>query len=560
MVQLRLSKSAAARVLCYLWVALLAISFFVTLRYSKHEALRTEEYAYACDPFGYLRMAKEIREGFARRDWPEFKLETKQTRALINFMQEKQVPLSRWDEVVAPHGHHYFPRSEYVGVQYPPGTALALALFPQGEAIYSLNRTVVWILALLGVAALALAVWKRTWRSIALIVLALSLGLFVLARIGTASFSINVVIVPVLLTCLFAVAALWLENDGRSRLALLCAFLAGLSLGFATLVRLPSVLLLPGLVVLLWPGFRRVLRLTSLPVALVIGTTILGVVPVVVNQSDVAGAWYLSTYASVDTAAPTLERVGFNLSYFLGKGYGAVDNWALFYAVFGFAGFVLLSFTQEEASENHGQLNWLNWKRFALAAGVIWLLSLSYFVTHKIYAAHYMIPSVLAAVALLAFGAFSLDVTSKFQFDRRRAISWVALVLILSPGLVVAKKAWRLRSQPHGAVEATTHAPILLPAELADDKAWIWADYLTGTLWYYANKPAFKIHFTDDSTRAMLFRFVFERGDRQYLIQDSEDQLKYMAQIERLGGKLELRGKIDGNPYYLVDWPSEGPR
>ena len=45
---------------------------------------------------------------------------------------------------------------------------------------------------------------------------------------------------------------------------------------------------------------------------------------------------------------------------------------------------------------------------------------------------------------------------------------------------------------------AITHAPILLPSELVDDKAWIWADLLTGSLWYYANKPAFKIQFTDE--------------------------------------------------------------
>ena len=559
MVQLRFTKPVITRVLCYLWVALLACSFYITTRYSRHESLRTEEYAYACDPFGYLRMAKQIREAFARRDWPEFKLETKQTRALISFMQEKQVPLSRWEEVVAPHAHHYFPRAQYVGVQYPPGTALALALFAPGEAVYSLNNLVVSVLTIFGVVALVSAVWKRAWRSIALVVLTLSLTLFVLARIGSASFSINVVLIPVLLTCLFAVAALWFENSRHDRLAALCAFLAGLSLGVATVVRLPSLILLPGLIVLVWPGLRRLLRWTSLPIALVLGTIVTGIIPVVINQTDVAGAWYLSTYASVDTALPTLERFRFNLSYFLGRGPAAVDNWALFYAVAGFAGFVLLYLKRDNANENE-QGPQVSWRRFALAAGVIWFLSLAYFLTHKIVAAHYMVPSVLAAVALLAFGAFSLELRNKSRFDPRRLMSWVALVLILSPGAVVAKRAWRLRSQPHDPVTASTHTPILLPAELADDKAWIWADFLTGTLWYYANKPAFKIHFTDDATRAMLFRFVFERGERQYLIQDSVDMPKYMAQIERMGGKLEMRGKIDGNPYFLVVWPSEGPR
>jgi hypothetical protein len=33
-----------------------------------------------------------------------------------------------------------------------------------------------------------------------------------------------------------------------------------------------------------------------------------------------------------------------------------------------------------------------------------------------------------------------------------------------------------------------------------------------------------------------------------------------MEEIEHLGGKLEPRGNVDGAPYFLVVWPSEGPR
>jgi hypothetical protein len=34
---------------------------------------------------------------------------------------------------------------------------------------------------------------------------------------------------------------------------------------------------------------------------------------------------------------------------------------------------------------------------------------------------------------------------------------------------------------------------------------------------------------------------------------------QYIAEIERLGGKLELRGKVDGQLYYLVTWPNGVP-
>ena len=552
----RFFSTNTARVICFAWVALLAASFFFTLRYTRHEALETEEYAYACDPFGYLRMAKQIRSAFADRTWPQFKLESPQTRTLINFLQSQQIPASRWEEVVAPHAHHYFPKANSIGVQYPPGTGLALALFPQGEAVYGLNRMDVWMFGLFGVCALVVAFWKRMWTSIALVILTLTLGLLVIARMGEASLSINAVLLPILFTCLLTVVAMSLDHNGRSRVALLCAFVAGVSLGFATLVRLPSVLLLPGLVVFLWPGWRRVIGLTSLPLALVLGTVLAGVLPVLINQSDVAGAWYLTTYASIDAAPPTFANMRSNISFFLGNGPGAVDNWALLVAVAGFVGFVILT-RDAGTKERLG----FGWQRLALAAGTLWVISICYFLTHRVTAPHYMIPTVFATIALLAIAAFVLELTSERRFDSRRALSWMGLILVLVPGVAVLDRAWAMRRKPSEPTIARTHAPIVLPAELADDKAWIWADWMSGSFWYYANKPAFnfKIASTDAETRALIFRYIFDRGEPQYLVQDSEESKQYIAEIEHLGGKLELRGKVNGQLYFLIDWPSSGP-
>lgn len=547
-------KLSPGKILCYAWVALLAFSFYVSVRSSYRQALTAEEFAYACDPFGYLRMAKQIRHAASRGTWPQFKLESTQTRLLINFMQQSSLPVPRWEELVAPHAHHYFPESGYVGVQYPPGTGLVLAMFPQGQAVYRLNRTVVFVFVFAGVAALLVAGWKQAWASIGLVMLALSLGLMVLARVGSLSYSINAVLVPVLLTCLFSIFALRFK---AGNLGLWCALIAGLSLGFATLIRLPSLLLLPGFVVLLWPGLRNI-RIKSLPVALVVGVVISGIIPVLINQQHVAGAWYLSTYASIDAAAPTLERLQINSAYFLGDGPASVDNWALLYALVGFAGFLILYVRRD--SEQSNRLG-LSWKRLALAVFVLWFVSICYFLTHWITGAHYMIPSVFASIALLGFGALGIEATrtTAGRFDTRSVLSWLALILIVWPGLATLNRVWSNRSQQPAPRIASTRPPIMTPAELIDDRAWVWADLLTGSLWYYLNKPAFKIEKSDEEIRAMVFRWVFERGDRQYLIQDSELMKKYMAEIEQLGGKLELRGKVDGQPYYLIVWPSSGP-
>ena len=540
------------RILVYLWIGLLAVSFYIAARSSYRQSLGTEEFAYACDSFGYLRMAKEIRHAFERVTWPEFKLESPQTRLLINFMLQNKIAVTRWDEAIAPHAHHYAPKSGYVIAQYPPGTGLVLAMFPQGEAVYRLNRLVVWVFTFTGFAALAIAAWRRAWASIGLVVLALSLGLMVMARLGALSFSMNALLVPIVLTCVFSLMALRFKTADRDRLALLCALLAGMSLGVATMIRLPSFLFSAGFLVLLWPGFRN-FRIKSLPVVFALGVTITGVIPVLINQHVVAGAWYLTTYSRADAEPPTIKYIGQSASYFLGDGEGSVDNWALVAGAIGLIGFLMLYRRREQ----FGRLG-LSRKQFVLAVTLPWLITLCYFLLHRINAAHYMVSSLFATVTLLGLGAFAVEITSPVapRFEPRRILSWVALALILWPGAATLKRVWSDRYLGPAPERARTHEPILLPSELVDDKAWIWADLLTGSLWYYANKPAFKIQFTDEQTRAKIWKFVYDRGERQYLIQDSEQMKQYIAEIERLGGKLELRGKVDGQLYYLVTWPN----
>src|SRR5215217_7170667 len=384
------------KILVYLWVALLAFSFYISIRTSYRRSLGTEEFAYACDSFGYLRMAKEIRHAFAHGVWPEFKLESPQTRMLIDFMQQNNVSVPRWEEVVAPHAHHYFPQSGYVGVQYPPGTGLVLAMFPQGEAVYRLNGIVVFVFVLAGVLALAIAAWKRASVSIGLVVLALTVGLMVLARLGALTFSMNAVLVPIILMCVFSLLALRFKTADRDGLALLFALLAGICLGLATLIRLPSFLLSVCFLVLLSPGFRN-FRIKSLPVAFALGVTIAGVIPVLINQHVVAGAWYLTTYSRADAEPPTLKYLGQSASYFLVNGDGAVDNWALVAGFLGLIGFLMLYVRREP-----GQFNrlGLSWKRFVLAALLPWVPTLCYFLLHRINGAHYMTSSVFATVTL----------------------------------------------------------------------------------------------------------------------------------------------------------------
>src|SRR5947209_13409308 len=208
-----------------LWIGCLGIALLISAQNAYHWSVQVEEYAYGCDSFGYLRVAREIRRAAAKHELPQFHLESRQTRLLIDRMQTDNLPLRSWDEMVAPHAHHYFPAAGHVGVQYPPGTGMALALFPEGDAVHGLNKTVIGLLSGLGILMLVAAGAKQSWASAGFVALVFHLALDILAQIWNLSFSMNAVLVPLILACLGVVVALGLRaRAGHLRPVWLLAF------------------------------------------------------------------------------------------------------------------------------------------------------------------------------------------------------------------------------------------------------------------------------------------------------------------------------------------------
>src|SRR5262245_26962064 len=156
-------SSWKVQILGSLWVGSLGVALLISAQRAYHWSVQVEEYAYGCDSFGYLRMAREIRRAAGKSELPQFHLESRQTRLLIDRMQAENLPLPSWDEMVAPHAHHYFPHAGHVGVQYPPGTGMALALFPEGYAVHGLNKTVIGLLVGLGILMVVAAGVKQAW-------------------------------------------------------------------------------------------------------------------------------------------------------------------------------------------------------------------------------------------------------------------------------------------------------------------------------------------------------------------------------------------------------------
>jgi hypothetical protein len=205
----------------------------------------------------------------------------------------------------------------------------------------------------------------------------------------------------------------------------------------------------------------------------------------------------------------------------------------------------------------------LSWTRLTGSALLMWGLPTIYFLTHHITVSYYSIPATFGAVLLLALGTLTIACCSapvgvRDRYAPARKRRWVALALALLPGMVALIPPWLAFARGVSPTERSARH-FVLPAELSADRAWIWADLLSGTFWYYGHKPAFKIGFTVPETRALVYRFVFERQEPQYLVRDSASMQDIMREVAQMGGQLEPRGEIDGHPYFRIHWPTGGP-
>lgn len=549
------------RLLGFGWLCALGVALVVSALNTDRRARQVEEYPCCCDPFGYLQMAQDIRHAAAAGKCPQFTIESAHTRLLIELMQSRNVPLPLWQHMVAPLAYHYFPKSDQVGVRYPPGAGLMLALFPQGKALHGLGRLVIGVFLAGGLVMLTVAAVKRAWLSAGLFILAVELGLEVLGKIDNASFSINAVLAPLLLSGLCLFSAFGLRTDSRKSffLAWFLTLGAGLLFGFAVLVRLPVILLMPGVLVLLWPLSLRNWHKSAL-VPFILGVLLGGVLPLSIHQSRLAGAWYLPTYPRDDTAPPALEYFWQNFSYYFGPGKAATEIWILLVISTGCLGLFLWFSRQAGSGTPATFLPRVNWKRLMAAALLTWGVSTAYFLTHQNANHYYLAPATFVTALLLALGAFGLEEQKRASNKDRgwpaRAVQFVALALAFAPGLIAIQRAWSNYERP-----SMERMPprFVLPSELADERAWIWAEELSGTLWYYARKPAHKLTATDKKTRALVYEFVLSRGEPQYIVGDDPNMKPVEEEILQLGGTLELRGEVDGNSYYLIHWPSNGP-
>ena len=536
---------AVRRVSATAWAMFLAIALIVAATAAYRHTQDVKEYPLGCDSFGYLRMARQVRSASASPLHADFHLHYSQTKHLIAALQESHIPVSQWDEVVAPHAHHYFPSANAVGPQYPPGTAILLAAFPEGKAVRDLSAFDLGVLLTIGLTLVVRATWKGAWLAAGMISVATVAGFDYLADVGASSFSINAMSVPVFLAVLFAFGSSSCQNRWFRGLF---AIAAGASLGFAVLVRLPIILLAPGLLTLVLPQSVRDIRSRRVigepALWFVVALVNFGVVPLLWHQQRVAGAWHLSTYGTGDSASPSFACVPENAWYYLTQpGLGGFGSWMVLAFAIGLL-FALRTF------HSTGEC------RLIAAALITWGVPAAYFLTHSVTTHYYAIPSMFATLWLLALGVWKIESTACSKGIAPRQST--RRLLAIGVGAILIGQATHLRWTAPTDVPRSASPPSM-PAELHDGKPWIWADMTSGTITYYIDVPTFKISFGNRETRQRVYAIAFATGERQFLVVDCPSMVAAMAEIQLMGGTLEPRGQVATFPYYLIHWPQSGP-
>lgn len=537
---MRPPRSAWQRIGLAAWFLFLAVTLVFAAVAADRHAERVLESPFGCDSFGYLQMARQIR----RADDPfhvRYHLEYSQTRQLVDALKALDIPRSRWEEAVAPHAHHYFPVADAVGPQYPPGTALVLSAFPEGVAVRRLNAVDIGALLAIGLTLIAVAAWKQSWVAAGFIAVATACGLDVIAGIRIETFSINAMIVPLVLAVSCTWAASWCPKL-RIRIALAVA--AGACLGLAVLIRLPIILVAPGLLIFLLPDSlhnlrpRRAIREPSY--WFLVAIVVCGVIPVLFHQHAVAGAWYCSTYGTNDSALPSVSRVPANVLFYLTRrGLEGLASWQV------------LTFAMSWILAARAACSPLN-RRFVIGALMVCGLPVGYFLTHGVTTDYYLIPTMFATVWLLGLDFPRLEATAGTSGRSvRRLLAAIAAAILIGQTV----QLWR--TAPIASVRPLVRPDI--PAEFHQGKPWIWADLTSGTIVYCADVPTFKVTFADRKTRLQIFKIAFAIGERQYIVVDCPAMQEVAAEIERAGGRLEPRGEAAGAPYSLIEWPADGP-
>jgi len=531
--------------------ALIAVVVIIVAAFGNYENDRqSDRMIKGCDPFGYSRMADAIRDARVSGTAPDFFIHDDQTRWLIAKFKESKVPVQSWNEVVTAHAHHYFPGSDQVGCQYPPGTGWVMAFFPKASAVTDIDRLSIIFMSVIGILLVLGCMLKGLPLSGLMVAGAVTAFLSPYEWIQSSSFSVNVTIFPLFLGILLT----WFSVNTRSRLAsALLALCSGILFGLVIQARIASVLILPAILLIFLPGKIR------LGVWYLVGVTLNGVLPLILHNKIITGKFFGVTYADVDNRQD-LGVIYKNSLYY----YNDLSRSVGYYVIGLFLGLLLLV-AVIWATSRKSSFGWKSWLKIhgglVVAPFVLFVITVAYFLTHPIRTPYYLIPGMLGVSLLFALIALAIEErwreTAGNSVAHRLIGHFTAIPTALIAILVAVTNFSSLTDTLWKIFEPYEQTVITLdvPPELLRPSAWIWADMYSSSIIYYTAHPAFKIPFSSPELRKRMYGWIKDKGDPQYLVIDSESMQNIMAEAKAAGAQLTPVGYIREAPCYKLVMP-----
>ena len=273
------------------------------------------------------------------------------------------------------------PAAKKLVLQYPPGTGLVLALFPQGFQViplYVLATVIVFGFALLGI------FYARSKPAILLTAAFGCLAIYLMINPAKSSYSVA----PTMAVCAiagFLTARLFRAEQRMHRLVL--TGLIGLLIGLAVNFRLPNLFLSSGYFMFFLVSFLWSRKLETVLQGVLFGAAFLaGVVPTLLANAINAGSPFATTYGNVDAMAPGFSA-GVIWSYL------ADIQFMLLALASAWTASVLYSYRGNGARQT------------ALVTAGNLLVNLAFFVSHPIFTPYYTIPVAMLSLWSLLFAS-----------------------------------------------------------------------------------------------------------------------------------------------------------
>ena len=295
----------------------------------------------------------------------------------------KEIGFPNWSNPAMAPCHTLMPATNKLVMQYPPGTGIALALFPPGHQVVPL-----YILASVAIFGFALAAitYASTLPSLILATIFGDAAIYLMINPAKASYSMA----PTMAVCALAgfLTASFFSAETRQH-RLLLAGLVGLLIGLAVNFRLPNLFLSSGYFLFFFVSFLLSRKIEIALQGVLFGAAFsAGIAPTLLANAINAGSPFSTTYGGVDVTPPD-----FSFSVFWS--YAADMQFALLVLASAWTVLILRS------DRGNGT------RQLALVAAGNLLMNIAFFMSHPVFTPYYTIPVAMLSLWSLLFASLT---------------------------------------------------------------------------------------------------------------------------------------------------------